>query len=476
MRVSLYWKLVLGFGLIIVAMILVHGYILLNLNSVYNAVATSVTGDVAPIDNAQRLHAFLNAEETCAQKYLIFGDPVYSQLFREARAQTLPYMDSLATALAGREEKRVFRTVRSVHDWLQMTVHSPSMRYTVRSSQIADSMDVAHTGLDRLVELNQAAIGHVLEQVEQNTTQALRVGIFLVLGALLATILVAFVITHAISVPLNQLRQSTERIARGDYHTIPVRSHDEIGMVLRAFNTMSTRLKKIDEYKAEMMQQISHELRTPLQSMHAAYYMLAEQIAGPLNERQRTLLTTIRDNVDALSTFSNQFLDLAKIEAGMMEFHPRSVDLLSVITPVINNARLVASQKDINIGLAAQSVPNVQADPEKVSTVLSNLLSNAVKFTQKGGHITVTLAPCEGGARIAVKDSGVGIDPDDLPKLFTKFFQAKNVSQINVKGTGVGLALVKAIVDGHGGRVYANSTVGQGSTFTVELPATAERS
>ncbi len=203
---------------------------------------------------------------------------------------------------------------------------------------------------------------------------------------------------------------------------------------LARFNTMSARLKKIDEYKAEMMQQISHELRTPLQSMHAAYYMLAEQIAGPLNERQRTLLTTIRDNVDALSTFSNQFLDLAKIEAGMMEFHPRSVDLLSVITPVINNARLVASQKDINIGLAAQSVPNVQADPEKVSTVLSNLLSNAVKFTQKGGHITVTLAPCEGGARIAGKDTGVGIDPDDLPKLFTKFFQAKNVSQINVKG------------------------------------------
>jgi signal transduction histidine kinase len=139
--------------------------------------------------------------------------------------------------------------------------------------------------------------------------------------------------------------------------------------------------------------------------MHAAYYMLAEQIAGPLNERQQTLLTTIRDNVDALSTFSNQFLDLAKIEAGMMEFHPRSVDLLSIITPVINNARLVASQKEINIGLAAQAVPNVQADPEKVSTVLSNLLSNAVKFTHKGGNITVTIGPCE-GARIAVKTPG----------------------------------------------------------------------
>jgi len=476
MRLSLYWKLVLGFGLIIVGMILVHGYILLNLNSVYSAVTTSLTGDVAAIDNAQRLHESLSEEETYAQKYLLTGDPVYGRLFREARAQTLPRMDSLATVLAGREEQWVFRSVRRTHDWLQMAVHTPSMRYTVRTDQIRDSMGVAHNGLDRIVQLNQATIGQVLARVERNTTQSLQVGVILVLGALLATIIVAFLITHAISAPLTQLRHSTERIARGDYHTIPVRSHDEIGMVLRAFNTMSARLKKIDEYKADMMQQISHELRTPLQSMHAAYYMLAEQIAGPLNERQRTLLTTIRDNVDALSTFSNQFLDLAKIEAGMMEFHPRSVDLLSIITPVINNARLVASQKEINIGLAAQAVPNVQADPEKVTTVLSNLLSNAVKFTHKGGNITVTIGPCEGGARIAVKDSGVGIDPDDLPKLFTKFFQAKNVSQINVKGTGVGLALVKAIVDGHGGKVYANSTVGQGSTFTVELPAVAGRS
>ncbi len=204
--------------------------------------------------------------------------------------------------------------------------------------------------------------------------------------------------------------------------------------------------------------------------MHAVYYMLAEQIAGPLNDRQKSLLTTIRDNIDALSAFSNQFLDLAKIEAGMMQFRREPIDLLSVITPVINTARLIASQKEINIGLAAQAVPRVHADPDKVVTVLNNLLSNAVKFTPQGGNITVTLSPCEDGARIAVKDSGIGIDPDDVPRLFTKFFQAKNVSQINVKGTGVGLALVKAIVDGHGGKVFAASAVGQGSTFTVELP------
>jgi signal transduction histidine kinase len=470
-RVSLAWKMALGFGLIAAALIVVHGYILISLDSVSTAVTTSLSADVAAIDNARGLHALLNEEERNAQKFLLTRDAAYHRMYLRARLLTMARLDSLGKLLSDDDELLALADIRRVHTWLDEAVQARTAHPLLRNGQIMDSLDIAHNGLDRLVAINQDAIAHSVAQVEEHTTSSLETGAILLLGVLLLTILVAFFITRAIAAPLAQLRRSTERIARGDFHTLPVQSHDEIGMLLRSFNTMSERLRKIDQYKADVMQQISHELRTPLQSMHAVYYMLAEQIAGPLNERQRSLLTTIRDNIDSLSTFSNQFLDLAKIEAGMMEFHTQPVDLLSVITPVINNARLIASQKEINIGLAAQAVPRVAADPEKVATVLTNLLSNAVKFTPQGGNITVTLSPCEDGARIAVKDSGIGIDPDDVPRLFTKFFQAKNVSQINVKGTGVGLALVKAIVDGHGGKVFAASTVGRGSTFTVELPA-----
>ncbi len=470
MRLPLYWKLVLGFGVIILTMILVHGYILVNLDSVYGAVTTSLESDVAAIDYARRVHALLNDEERYLHKYLLVGDPAYSELFQSARRRSVAGLDSLARAVRRRDERVVFAELRRVHAWLEVVPNGRAIRPLARSAQVADSVNLLHQDLDRMVHLNQAAITRALTNVERNTTESINVGILLMVVALAATVSVAFIITRAIAAPLAQLRRSTERIASGEYHTIPVRSRDEIGMLLRSFNAMSERLKRIDEYKADVMQQISHELRTPLQAMHAAYYMLAEQIAGPLNDRQRSLLTTIRDNVDTLSTFSNQFLDLAKIEAGMMEFHPRAVDLLSVVTPVINNARLLSSQKDVTIGLAAQAVTNVYVDAEKVTTVVGNLLNNAIKFTPRGGIITVSIGPCSGGARIAVKDSGIGIDADDLPKLFTKFFQAKNAAQANIKGTGVGLALVKAIVDGHGGKVYASSTIGVGSTFTVELP------
>ena len=471
MKVSLSWKLALGFGLIAAALLLVTGFILVSLDSASTAVTPTLAADVATIDKARGLHELLNEEERNAQKFLVTRDPAYLRMYARTRLLALDRLDSLETVLNDTIEFATLEEIRRVHSWLDEAIPARTRQPHQRNGQIMDSLDIAHSGLDLLVVLNQNAIARSVAAVERQTTAILEKSSVLLLGVLAITIIVAFFITISISAPLARLRRSTERIARGDFHTIPVRSRDDFGMLVHSFNTMSERLRRIDEYKADVMQQISHELRTPLQAIYAIYYMLAEQVAGPLNDRQRSLLTAIRDNIDLLSTFSNQFLDLAKIEAGMMEFHRQPIDLLSVITPVINNARLIASQKEINIGLAAQAVPRISADQDKVVMVLNNLLSNAVKFTPRGGNITVTLSPCEDGARIAVKDSGIGIDPEDVPRLFTKFFQAKNVSQINVKGTGVGLALVKAIVDGHGGRVFAASAVGQGSTFTVELPA-----
>jgi two-component system, NtrC family, sensor histidine kinase GlrK len=470
MRVSLSWKMALGFGIIAAALIFVTGYTYTALDAVSTTVTTTLAADVATIDKARGLHILLNEEERNAQKFLVTRDPAYLRIYGRTRMLTIDRLDSLETDLNDSLEFATLAELRRVHSWLDDAIPARTARPHLRNGQIMDSLDIAHNGLDRLVAINQHAVAGAAGIAEEHTTATLEKIIVLLAGVTALTIVMAFFITLAVARPLARLRRSTERIARGEFHTIPMRAHDDFGMLVRSFNTMSERLRRIDEYKADVMQQISHELRTPLQAMHAAYYMLAEQIAGPLNERQRSLLTTIRDNVDSLSAFSNQFLDLAKIEAGMMQFRREPVDLLSVITPVISTARLIAAQKDINIGLAAQAVPRVNADPEKVVTVLNNLLSNAVKFTPTGGNITVTLSPCEDGARIAVKDSGIGIDPEDVPRLFTKFFQARNVTQINVKGTGVGLALVKAIVDGHGGKVFAASVVGQGSTFTVELP------
>jgi signal transduction histidine kinase len=238
----------------------------------------------------------------------------------------------------------------------------------------------------------------------------------------------------------------------------------------RSFNKMSDTLNKLNTYKVEMMQQITHELRTPLQTIHAAHYILTESKHGPLTDDQRRLLGTIRENVEKIATFSNQFLDLSRIEAGMMEYRPVRTDLAAMVKTVVDDARISAERKNIVLFFSCEPTRSVMLDTERGTLVFTNLLSNAVKYTGEGGTIYVAVAPSPFGVRVAVKDSGVGIAAEDLPKLFTKFYRASNAVRGKSKGTGLGLALVKAIVEGHGGVVSVESTLGAGSTFTVEFP------
>jgi signal transduction histidine kinase len=288
---------------------------------------------------------------------------------------------------------------------------------------------------------------------------------------LLAAIAIALIITRTITRPIGVLIRGTERVARSSFEPITVSSHDEIALLADAFNDMSAKLKKVNELRSDLTHQISHELRTPLQTILSAQHLLAGLKLGPLTEEQQRLLGVIRGSVDKLIRFTNQFLDIAKIEAGMMEYRFTHTDPLSVVRPAVEDAKLIASPKDVTINFSTHPVPEILADTEKLSQVVSNLLSNAVKYSPRGGTVDVEVQRCETGVRITVRDFGIGIPTEDLPKVFTKFYQAKNVSGANSTGTGVGLALVKAFVEGHGGSVHVESSPNSGSTFTVDLPA-----
>jgi len=309
--------------------------------------------------------------------------------------------------------------------------------------------------------------------VEVTTDRSLNAALILGSVSLVAMVIAVLAIARSITRPLRILQKGTEQVARGDFAPIPVVTHDEIGRLAEAFNAMSNQLKKVDELKAEMLHHISHELRVPLQSVMAAYYLLTEGHRGPLNTEQEKLLGLIRDNIDRIVAFSNQFLDLAKIEAGAMEFRRDLLDVAEVLHPLMDNMRLLAARRNVRMSLDVQQVPRVLGDAEKIGQVFSNLISNAVKYTPPGGEVNIGISRTTSGVRFTVKDNGLGIHPDDLPHIFEKFYQARNATGSDGKGSGVGLALVKAIVDGHHGRVSAVSTPGAGSTFTVDFSAAA---
>ncbi|HEX9445493.1 MAG TPA: HAMP domain-containing sensor histidine kinase, partial [Candidatus Binatia bacterium] len=249
-----------------------------------------------------------------------------------------------------------------------------------------------------------------------------------------------------------------------------VRSHDETALLADAVNDMSARLKKANETKADLMHQIVHELRNPLQIIFFARNLLAEQELGAVNGKQMEMLELIGSNSEKLMSFTNQFLDLAKVDAGMMEYRRSPTQIGLLVGRAVEEARALASRKDIAIKMLSEPLPPTLADAEKLSQVFSNLLSNAVKYTERGGSVEVALFCFDRKIYLAVKDSGIGIAAEELPKLFTKFYQATNASRSQAKGTGIGLALVKAFVEGHGGRISVSSTLGAGSRFVVELP------
>lgn len=477
MRTTIYRKMIAGFFLIIVAMIVLDAYLLNELRRVTDSVHTTLGINVASVVRARDLRRLLDEQEGSAQKFLVSRDSTYFSLFTEAARNLANGLDSLGLVLGSSVPPGVMERFRAINDSVVAALSVPARSFPGvpafnRSPvEVSDSIEVMRRLLNDIIQQNQASIVSRVVADDRRSAEALQVAVLLTAGSIAITVFLAFVLARTITNPIRVLQAGAARVASGAFQAIPLTSRDELADLTLAFNEMGENLRRANEHRAEMLQRIVHELRTPLQSLHSVYYLLSEQVAGPLNEQQRRYVEMLRVNAERITDFTNQFLDLAKIEAGRMQFQRQPTDLQALAEKAVEGIRLLAESHRISVNLRPERVREVDVDPEKMTQVVNNLLSNAVKFTPDGGAIEVRLEEGEGCVRMLVSDSGTGIDPEDLPHLFTKFYQAKNAPRARTRGTGIGLALVRAIVNGHGGKMHVRSEVGRGSTFCVELPA-----
>lgn len=241
---------------------------------------------------------------------------------------------------------------------------------------------------------------------------------------------------------------------------------------LRIYMADITERKHVERLKDEFMNTVSHELRTPLATLKEFSAILADGLAGPTTADQQEYLKIMRGNIDRLGRIIHDLLDLSKIEAGHMTPNRCFLEVLPLVQHVVETMRPVADHKALQLETSLHpDLPGVFADPDKVIQVLLNLVSNAIKFTPQGGRVTIAVDELENEVRWRVSDTGIGIDPADLPKLFEKFHQLHRISdQGGAEGTGLGLAISKRLVELHGGRIWAESHVGTGSTFSFTLP------
>ena len=253
------------------------------------------------------------------------------------------------------------------------------------------------------------------------------------------------------------------------FSVIPIKNAEKSSWFL-LFGAEITKRKLTNQLKDDFISTVSHELRTPLAITKEGISLILDKVVGPLAPKQEAILVTAKENIDRLARIIDSLLNVSKIEAGRVELKKKLLDFGGIIRSSVDPFERRMKEKGLELRL---SIPDkgiqVYVDPDKMTQVITNLVGNAVKFTEKG-FIEVVVTETDDEIRCTVSDSGVGVATEDLPKLFTKFQQFGRMHGAGEKGTGIGLTIVKGIVELHNGQIRAESTLGKGTTVSFTLP------
>lgn len=309
-----------------------------------------------------------------------------------------------------------------------------------------------------------------LSQTEQDFLD--RVQTALIIGALVAigvAMLVGFVLFRGITAPLRRLARATVAVAEGDLSAqvpVPEGGGDEIDQLGLAFNQMTSDLARADQLRRDMTADIAHELRTPLTVIQGNLEAILDGVyPADVEHLEPVLLKTqlLRRLVEDLRT-------LALADAGELALHPTSLDLGQLIQRTVKDFRVQAVATGVQLASQISTeMPATTADAARIEQVLGIVLDNALRHTPPDGQINVNLRQVGGEIWLSVNDTGEGIPPQDLPHVFERFYRA-TVGSPRPDGTGLGLAIAQAIITAHGGRIWAESTAGRGTTITLALP------
>jgi signal transduction histidine kinase len=311
-------------------------------------------------------------------------------------------------------------------------------------------------------------------------------GLLAIIGliALAVAVVVAAMLTRRITTPLRRLTEASRDLAEGDFaRRVPSDAIEDGPMELSdlglQFNAMAERLQESVEIirrdrdrSREFLADVSHELRTPLAALRTFNELLVEGAADDPSARSE-FLETSRAQLERLDWLAQNLLELSKLDSGLVLLDLRREDLRSSVEQAVDQALATAKRRGVELTVdRPDAAIQIRHDPVRIGQVVANLVGNALKFTPRGGRVDVRVrAEARGGASITVADTGIGIEPAELPRIFDRFFRGSRASEARGSGSGLGLAIVRGIVEMHGGTVAVESRVGAGTTFRVLLPA-----
>ena len=282
-------------------------------------------------------------------------------------------------------------------------------------------------------------------------------------------------IDRALSMPPEVLSDLTEEIEIGEnivsVRCIPFRDRlkRNIGTITVIYDI--TTLKKMDQLKSDFVSMVAHEIRSPLNSIGMQLQVILDGLAGPATEKQQEILTRASEKIRSLSNLSTELLELASIESGLITQEKEKFDINHLLNEQVAFFQEAALAKNISLELDEPSkLPPIFANKSNIDEVLSNLISNSINYTPEGGDIKIFAVATKSYFHISVSDNGFGISNEDIERIFDRFYRVKNEKTRYITGTGLGLPIVKSIVEAHNGKIKVESELSKGSTFYVYLP------
>src|SRR3954468_14243823 len=351
-------------------------------------------------------------------------------------------------------------------------------RVRVEPVEITERVDQLIDSVREVLAINNLIVDREVERLRASADEVQRGLMLLLLFSTAVALTIALALTRYISRPIAAIDNAIRQLGAADFsRPIAVRGPEDLRYLGRRLDWLRRRLEEFETQKNRFLRHVSHELKTPLTALREGAELLHDQVAGPLSAPQRRVVEIMRDNSVKLQRLIEELLDYQRALHAAASLEVKTVVLDALVGEAAREHELAARAKGLTLEVDAQSA-SLEADPDKLRSVVDNLITNAVKFTPTGGRIVVRARVASGEAMIEVLDSGPGVPLEERESIFNLFFRGRTKADSGMKSSGLGLAIARELVEAHGGHiaVVAGAEGGpQGGHFRVTLPRRSAR-
>jgi two-component system, NtrC family, sensor histidine kinase GlrK len=411
--------------------------------------------------------------ERLAQQSALLDDPELLQGYARVHRGFRQLADEIAQLpLDETQLGALNRTIMHEQSLYDLLSNVPRVR--VEPAEITERVDQLIDAAREVLAINNLIVDREVERLRASADEVQRGLVLLLLFSTAVALTIALALTRYIVRPIAAIDNAIRQLGGGDFsQPISVRGPEDLRYLGRRLDWLRRRLEEFETQKNRFLRHVSHELKTPLTALREGAELLNDEVAGPLVAAQKQVVSIMRDNSVKLQRLIEELLDYQRAlhAAASLEVKPLVLD--SLVAEATRAHELAAQSKGLRLNVDSQSTM-VEADPEKLRSIIDNLVSNAVKFTPSGGSITVKARVQSGEAVIEVIDSGPGVPPEERESIFNLFWRGRKGEGTRIKGSGLGLAIARELVEAHGGHI-AVVPEGVGGHFRVTLPRRSAR-